>query len=345
MSDKIVIPTMAFYRLYSPQQVLDIIANLQRHHEIPRQYNYFSDGAGHWDQYTRQLCTENSPNIVNSTVRLLETNAGYIDRMLSRYQRVNVIDVGVGNALPTRGLLARLLRSGKLGRYVAVDISTEMLSVAEDNVRTWFADTVDFEGHVRDIMRDSLSDLLAEGDGQHGAGETANVVLLLGGTALNFPDPKDVYKAIHHSMGQHDIFLCTSRVDTAESRNTFSFSTGAEQRTLPPQYRCVLDLLGIDESCYAVESGFDDDKRERYLHIRLKEDLAIRFSLSGGDRVIYLAKGQRILLWRAVQQTDRETLRQLRDAGFSVHIASQTPEATYLLTIARTAKKLHLTQA
>src|SRR5258708_4775480 len=38
---KSVTPAAEFYDLYNDDQICDIISNLEIHHEIPRQYNYF----------------------------------------------------------------------------------------------------------------------------------------------------------------------------------------------------------------------------------------------------------------------------------------------------------------
>src|SRR6266702_5830844 len=115
---KVVSPRPEFYRLYSEAQIYDIVTNLEIHHEIPRQYNYFDGGATYWAEYADRLGHESAPNILNSTVKLLDKNQGYIDHLMSRYERVNVIDIGVGNAAPAKEFIGHLLEEGLLGRYI-----------------------------------------------------------------------------------------------------------------------------------------------------------------------------------------------------------------------------------
>jgi hypothetical protein len=198
---KIVSPKPDFYTLYNEEQIYDIISNLEIHHEIPRQYNYFDGGAKRWEKYVERLAAEDAPNLLTSTVRLIELNRDYIDSLLGDYSRVNVIDVGVGNAYPAKDLLAHLLKKDKLGRYVALDISPSMLEIAESNIKTWFGETVQFEGYEYDVNYDRFSKLLANEYTRSDAGSTVNLVLLLGGTLSNMRYPDSGYRMIHDSMG------------------------------------------------------------------------------------------------------------------------------------------------
>src|SRR6266702_2637814 len=52
---KVVTPKPEFYDLYTSRQILDIISNLNIHHEIPRQYNYMDGGADNWDSWLQRL--------------------------------------------------------------------------------------------------------------------------------------------------------------------------------------------------------------------------------------------------------------------------------------------------
>lgn len=141
-------PTKDFYELYTRKQILDIITNLDTHREIPRQYNYFDKGAVNWDEHSQNRWNEDAPNLLKSTVELMDANMGAIDKLLQGYSRVNVIDIGPGNALPVKELLAHLVERGLLHRYIAVDISEEMLHIAKKNINEWLA--------IRLSLRDTI---------------------------------------------------------------------------------------------------------------------------------------------------------------------------------------------
>jgi len=133
---KAITPKPEFYELYNQQQIFDITSSLDIYHEVAPDYTYFNGGAEYWDKYAQRLASETVPNLLTSTIKQLKTNQGYIDDLISKYKRVNIVDIGPGNALPVKELLQHLLDQGNLGRYIALDISPSILKVAERNIRS-----------------------------------------------------------------------------------------------------------------------------------------------------------------------------------------------------------------
>jgi uncharacterized SAM-dependent methyltransferase len=338
-SVKEIAPRPEFYKLFTQAQIYDITTNLQLHHEIPREYNYFDDGAGNWDEYAKRLAAEDSPNTLNSTIGLLKKNQAYIDDLIGRYKRVNVVDIGVGNALPVRDLLSHLLERGVLGRYIALDISREMLNIAERNIKEWFDGQVHYEGLELDINHELFSNMLAESYIGDDAEETVNLVLFLGGTLCNLRKPDGVLRVIHDSMGWKDILVHTDKLDTEASRRYFDFNSKPGKSTLAPNHRFIFDLLNIDESFYEVEMGFDEAKRNRYIRVRLKVSLIINFEFEEGRRRLELNKGQTILLWRHWEMTPRGVADDFERNDFHMLHMSQTEDEEYILTISRVERQ------
>lgn len=332
---KTIEPKSSFYTLFSKEQVYDIVSNLEIHHEIPRQYNYFDGGAKHWEKYVERLATEDTANTLTSTIKLLDINRGYIDDLLGRYSRINVIDIGVGNAYPVKALLGRLLEQGKLGRYIALDISPSMLEIAKNNIQTWFGDTVNFESYEYDINYDRFSGLLSSEYAQSKSTNSVNLVLLLGGTLANMRYPDNGYRMIHDSMGINDVFIHTSKLDTEATRRYFDFNFEPGNTTLSPNHRLIFDLLNIDDSLYEIEMGYDPSIRQRYIRVRLKVAVIIRFTLRDGEREVLLNKGDSVLLWRAIQHTVKDVADQFdRNDFYPLHV-SQTDDQEYVLTVSR----------
>jgi uncharacterized SAM-dependent methyltransferase len=332
---KVVKPKSEFYEIYNDHQIYDIATNLEIHREIPRQYNYFNGGAGYWDKYAERLVTEKTPNAVNSTIKLLRSNRSYLDELLASYKQVNVIDIGVGNAYPVKELLGHLLEQGKLGRYIALDISPEILKIAEKNIKEWFGDKVTFEGCERDINYDRFSDLLIHEYTKKDSKETLNLMLLLGGTLSNMRTPDGAYKIIHDSMGVNDLLVHTKKLDTEETRRYFDFDLQPGETRLAAIHGLVVDLLNIDKAYYDVELGYDPDLRQRFEQIRLKVSLVIKLEFKDGLREIELNKGSTILTWRAHQQTANDVVNQFSRNDFHVLHASQTDDQEYILTVSR----------
>ncbi|HYG84098.1 MAG TPA: L-histidine N(alpha)-methyltransferase [Verrucomicrobiae bacterium] len=322
-------PIPEFYKLYSKAQILDIITNIETGREISREYNYIDEGAYFWDGYAQRLYEDKSPNMLNSTIKLLDLNLKYIESLLERYKYVNIVDVGVGNALPTKALTEHFLKTGKLKRYIGIDISPTMLEVAEHNLKKWFGEDVKFEGYCKNISFERFSEVIAEPP----AKETANLVLVLGGTLGNFREPEDGIRTIMHSMQRSDLLAYTVALDSPTMRNRFSFPLTAEE-PLPPQYKFIVDKLGIDPSFYDVEVGFNEQESARYLQIRLKHALNITFTMDGYEWLVSLNKDDKILLWRARHESATQVVNHFSNNRFNPLQVSKTPDNDYMLLLA-----------
>lgn len=332
---KVVTPKPEFYELYSRKQILDIITNLNTHQEIPRQYNYFDGGAANWDRFATHMWEEKTPNLLRSTIDLIHTNLGAIDLLLETCERVNVIDIGPGNALPIRELLEHLLERGKLHRYIAIDISESMLRIAERNIKKWFGDRLKFEGYVKDITYERFDDLLVDDMLNEDANKTINLALLLGATPMNFQSPYDIVKVICKSLGHSDLLIYTDKPDTEAERVSFEVNTDPDPRAsaLSSKYSFIFDLLNIDESLYDVEMGYNEKSRVRYIRVRLKVALTITFEFREGRRDVDLNKGDTILLWRVWHMSALEIISEFEKVGFMLLQASMTKDREYILTI------------
>ena len=332
---KTVTPKPEFYELYNEQQILDLTSSLDIYHEIPLDYAYFDGGADYWDKYAQRLSSEKIPNFLTSTIKQLRANQGYIDDVTSQYKRINIVDIGPGNGLPVKALLQHLLDQGKLGRYIALDISPSILKVTKHNIESWFGSQVSFEGHEIDINHDRFTSLLIDGVLGEAAKDVTNIVLALGGGFSNLHSPDDAFKTIRSSMNRQDLLVYNLKLDSKTSRQYFDLGIRTESTPLDVHKKMLVDLLNIDESLYDVEVGYDDQRRERYMHIRLKVALAITFLLDKGDRVIEFNKNDTILVWRYWHQSAQEVVTQLTYNNFDVLQTSQTEDKDYLLTISR----------
>jgi len=327
---KVIVPSEKFYKLYSPRQVIDIISNLDIHREVPLQYSYFNSGARRWDQYTHHLLTLKTPNSLTSTLQLLDLSRDYLDALLEGYTGVNVIDIGAGNALPVRGVLEHLSKNGLLKRYIALDVSQELLDIAEQNIRNWFNGSVNYEGHIRDISYERFSDLLISESLGSGAGKTMNLFFFLGGTVSNFRDPSHPLRTIRDSMGKNDLLVFSKKLDTEKSRRYFEMAVRGNQ-----EIDLVLKLLSIDETMYSIEQFFDERNMVRQVQARLNIALAVKFQLYGQERIVEFNKGESILLWRARHQSAVETLQQFDENGFDLIHASCSMDKEYLLSMSK----------
>jgi SAM-dependent methyltransferase len=330
---RVVTPKQEFYELYTRRQILDIISNLKIHHEIPRQYNYMDGGATNWDSMMKRFEKEEGSNLLRSTLELLQSNFESIDLLLKDHKKVNVIDVGVGNARPSKELLKHLLERGVLHRYIAIDISSAMLDIAEANIQSWFGDKIRFERHIRDITYERFDDLLVDDMLAKDADQTVNLVLLLGATPVNFRRFSDALQIAYGSMGVGDILIYTCRPDNEASRRYFDFYANKGDAGLSPNHRFILDLLNVDASLYDVEMGFDERISMRYIHIRLKNALTIQFKSKNIERGVELEKGDTILMLRIWHMSLLELIAEFEKNGFVLLQTNMSRDKERLMTI------------
>jgi uncharacterized SAM-dependent methyltransferase len=330
---KVIQPRPDFYELFDSKEIFNIMSDLDIHHEVSLEYSYFDGGAKIWDGYVRKLAKEDSVNILSSTISLLSLNMDYIDGLLQDGDRINIIDIGPGNAYPVRKFLEYFVQQGKLGRYIGIDASRDMLNIAKRNLSGWFGDSIPIETYVRDITYERFGDLLAK-DSFSKNGIVKNVVLFLGSTLSNFRDPQQPLTTIRDSMGKDDLLILSKQLDTQQSRRYFDYYTeDGIVFGMPPKSKFVIDLFNIDESLYDIEPYFDEVSMERRLQVRLRVDLSIEFTLEGRQKMLSFNKGDVILLWRHAHQDALHTLTQFDRNGFNLLQATTTRNQEYLLAV------------
>lgn len=296
---KIVKPTPEFFNRYDAEQIFDIVSCIETYKEIPHKYSYFDGGADHWDKYSHKLFAETSPNLLTCSIEMLQMVMPYLDRLLENYEHINVIDIGVGNCLPVRNLLEHLLEQRKLGRYVGLDVSNDMLNIARHNIALWFGEKIRFEGFVCDFSFQRFRDIYLPEVFTKDEYSTLNLHLFLGGTIANLRKPERTLSTIHDSMAKNDVLISTMKLDTPQTRRYFDFSAGSGAPAMDLQEKNILDLLNIQESMYTVEQRFDDKLFEREIKVRFNIAISIEFDIDDKTKTLNLNKGDSVLLWRS----------------------------------------------
>jgi SAM-dependent methyltransferase len=330
---RVITPTPEFYETYDTKQIFDIISNITIRGELPLKYSYLDGGASLWDKFALRLFEEDSPNLINKSIELLDSRLNDIDRLIGSRKHVNVVDLGPGNGLPVRDILEHLSKAGKLKRYIAVDISQEILDITEKNIVDWFGDKIEFEGYIKDFDTERFDDLFADEYTGNDEDIPLNLVMLLGGTLCNSRSPDQTLQVLNSSLGVNDILFYTTKLDTPNSRRYFDFNISPGNEELTPRHRLILDFLNIDKSLYSVEQRFDEKKRARFIGIRPKIELSIQFEFSKGVRSVSIHKDKAILLWRYWHQDMISILRQFDKNDFDILQSIKSEDQEYLLLV------------
>ena len=334
---KILRPSKRFYELFTKAQAVEIINTLEKYHKFSWHYSYFGDGAEYWDKYLHELYGAGSGNLITNTIETLELNFSYLDAIIRPYKHVNIVNVCLGNNIAIRSTLEYIHKSGKLKRFIGIDISPSVLEVSERNIQEWFKGTISMEKHRMDIRYDRFHGILAENTYGDDASDTINLVFFIAGPIANFQDPGALLKTLRESMNKDDVLLITDKRDTEAAHGFFDFNIKSDAALLSFRHRMLPELLGIEESFYDAEQVFDEHAHDRYVQIRLKVAISIEFVLEKYKKTIELQRGDVLRVWTAHDVPDRESVLLLNKAGFSVLQAGQSTDQELLLTVSRVA--------
>ncbi|NKY58298.1 L-histidine N(alpha)-methyltransferase [Nocardia flavorosea] len=312
-------PKPGFYQHLTAQQVTDLVESLVKHQELPRQYGYVGTGAQDWDQQA-------TGELFLARTRLLDANRSYLSELISRHERWDVIDLGAGNGWPARQILSWLMDAGRMGRYAATDISADMLQIAERNIGTWFDGQIPYEGHIIDLARQRLTDHIGHD------GYTARLVLHFGNTLFNLRDCDQAFRMVRGSMTADDFLIQDRYIETPQDFLARVADNVDSAPRLPPTQRFLVDLLGINEDLYTIETGYDPLRGERFKRIRLTTSASIHFDTGP---VVDLDEGESLLLNRDPIYRPVELLAKLGEHGFTtIHtFQSDDDKRPLLLTV------------
>jgi hypothetical protein len=326
-SHKKIQPDQMFYDTYSFEQIVQIASELEAFHEIPQQFRYIGEAGVHWSSYLHKLYTATTGNNLNNAIELLRTQKEYLLQLTSDYDRINLVDIGVGNGLAVKELLSELYKTGKFHTYVGLDISPELLTITNHNVNNWFEGNVAFDGHVIDINNQNFRSILAKHTYDESGQSTINIVTLLGSLLPNFRDVDQALSLIRDSLNPQDLLITTLKED---------FHTPSEPKDqLPIHHRRVAEAMGIDPSMYDIEQLYDKELRCRQSRIKLKVAITIDFIMEGYRRSVSFEKGDRIILWRGWHWTAEELIDLYKRQGFSLLLTSKSKDGQLLLQINR----------
>lgn len=329
-------PSNTFYKLYSPKQIIDIALNLDSFHEFPHQYRYSGAGANYWDDYLHKLYRAGRDNTLIDTIQLLETNLDYIKALTTDFKYIEIVDIGVGNGLVVKNFVQHIKETGKLRKYKCIDVSQELLDITEANLRKWCGTDLVIEKHVRDITYERISDVVNHGRIGDSSKNTITIFLFLGGTITNFRTPDRALFTLHDSMSKEDILITSLKLDSERSRRYFDFHIEDDRHgMLPYQDIQALQLLNIEEKFYEPEQFYDNQRHSRFVQIKLKVSLSIHFQLDSFERVVYIPKGEHILLWRIAHFRESDLIAQYEKTSFENLLYSKSKNREYLILISR----------
>jgi uncharacterized SAM-dependent methyltransferase len=152
-------PSSEFYSIFSKEEVLGIIDALQVRREIPLKYSYKGRGAKKWDNFYLKHIIPKWYRTSSTEIDLLRDNFDYLNGNFLGCEKLNIIDVGAGNSYPVKQFITRLNKLGKVNKYIALDISEDLLNLSQKNFTKWFP-KIEFATYKIDIENSCLPTIM-----------------------------------------------------------------------------------------------------------------------------------------------------------------------------------------
>lgn len=327
-------PSDEFYSIFSEEEVLEIIHALEVKREIPLKYSYKGKGATSWNNFYLKHIIPRWYRSSNLEIDLLRNNFSFINSLTQEVEQLNIIDVGSGNSYPVKEFISKLLKLGKINKYIAVDISEEMLAISRDNFTKWFPKTK-FSSYSIDVENNSLNKLLVEHEANLETANTANVFLHLGVTISNHKNRSQALKNFRDSMGKNDLLIFTS--ESGSNAKWDGIARGGFKYHVDRVYAGIQEKIGIQaEDCELVRK-YDVETDSKVANIKLNHKYSIEFDIKGINKKVEISEGEEITIWRHHAYELPELLQELSQAGLELAHLGTNKNKSHLLVICQVA--------
>ncbi len=327
-------PSSEFYSLFSEEEVLGIIHALEVKREIPLKYSYKGRGAKIWNDFYLKYAIPRWYGRANVEIDLLKENFEYLNNRIKIGQRVNIIDVGAGNSYPVKKFIRRLNKLGKVNKYIALDISEELLHVSKSNFKKWFP-LIEFISSTIDIESSCVPKNLFHNQASLEIDDTAKIFLHLGVTIGNHQNRDDVFKNFRDSMGKNDLLVFTN--ETGSNSTWDGIVRGGCKYHVEEIYGWVKKKIGIkSEDCELVRK-YDLKTDSIVANLKLRHDYTINFSRMGIDKNIQISKGEEITIWRHHKYEIPKLLQELERSGLQLLHYTTNKYKSHIMVICKVA--------
>jgi uncharacterized SAM-dependent methyltransferase len=308
-------PSGEIYKIFSEDELIEIMNNLEFEKEFNLKFSYRNGGAEIWDaRYMSGI----SP-IRKATLDFTSKISDDITYLLGNPNLVNIIDIGPGNSHPVKSLLEVLDKKGILNKYVPIDISEDMLEISRNNVKTWLPE-LEVKPYRKDIEADKFAKIFYENKSL--SQNIPNVILFIGNTIDNSDDRVQVLKNLRSGMTYNDLLIVTYSLDSKATRSTLGY---AKSKEADRHHSWVGEMCGIDIDKCKIIAEYDDSIGARVKYLVLDKDYEITFKLLGEKKSVLLKYKEKICIWKHYLLNDATFQSELESAKLQV-IASRKDE-------------------
>ncbi len=308
-------PTSEFFSVFSEEEILGIIYALEVRREIPLKYSYKGRGAKIWDNFYLKYIIPRWYRTSNPEITLLKENFALINSNLQNCGQVTIVDVGAGNSYPVKEFVNKFNKLGRINKYIALDISEELLSLSESNFRKWFP-LIEFASYTIDIENSCLPEVSSKNQAAVETDETAKIILHLGVTMGNHQNRTGVLKNFRDSMGKNDLLVFTNEIGSNSKWD--GTVRGGFKYHVEQVYAWIQKNIGIKaEDCELVRK-YDRKTDSIVANIKFRHDYAINFNFMAIDKTLEISEGEEITIWRQHKYELPELMQEIEQAGLQL---------------------------
>ncbi|WP_066380333.1 L-histidine N(alpha)-methyltransferase [Anabaena sp. CA = ATCC 33047] len=325
-------PSSEFYSVFSPAEVLEIVHALEVRREIPLKYSYKGRGAKIWHDFYLKYIIPTWYRTSNVEIDLLKQNFAYLNGNYQSCEKLNIIDVGAGNSYPVKAFISRLKKLNIIKKYVALDVSEELLKVASSNFKKWFP-AIDFASQAIDIENNSIPPDLWKNPTDNENDKIANIFLHLGVTIGNHYHRTKVFDNFKNSMSKNDLLVFTNEIG-ANSAWDGRVRGGCDYHA-GQIYEWLKKNMGFRyEDCQLLRK-YDSVTDSVVANIKLLQDYTINFNYQGIEKNVTISAGEEMTIWRHHKHEIPELIQELEQAGLEIVHYTTNKYQSHIMVICR----------
>jgi uncharacterized SAM-dependent methyltransferase len=307
--------------MFAKKQQYELITSIKGRGEIPLKFAYLGEGAKNWDLIAKQRRSK-TKGINSIEAGLLKKKINNFISSFPNCKKLNIIDIGCGNGEPIMPILDVLTKQDIQIRYVPIDISLDMLSLAEKFVKKNYP-KVETKSIQLDFEMGNFSDIMFELK-ENGY---SNLLLFLGSTLGNHSDRQRVLTNFRDSMSSDDFFILGVELTNFSKINRILPHYNGK---LPEEFLYFIpDYIGINRKNTEYDVSWNDKLNQVEMKTILKKDSKIRI----GTEQFILKKEEQILLSRSIKFTEWTITKLLSDIGFRTELLTTTSDRGYLFSM------------
>lgn len=303
------------------KQQYELLASISARGEIPTKYIYLVDnGELMWDQV---YMSRSGNGMSGIEMRLLLAHLYSFISVFSNSRGVNLIDLGCGNGLPVIPIVQELKKHQLSVTYTGVDISAEMLDLAEKNIKKDFS-ALKVNKLKRDFEKESLTNDLLD---IKQTNNYSNLLINLGNTLGNYVNASAVLTNFLESMTTDDYLLVGNGLSNEYNPQRILAAYNSElihEFAVGPA-----KSLGLYDQNDDFRFIWNPDKTRVEGRIRLSQERTITLA----EQHLYLGADEEILVVRSDKFTETSLTKLLSDVGFRTEMLTTTKDRSHILTM------------